>query len=393
MIFLRNLLRGWGLSFAVWGGLALLLATERVRIDGVEWVEALRPIGGDLLAWALITPLIFLLAARFPIEKSSWHYTLPIHLLAGAASLALVLGAHRLVAGPFQVPEPPRRQFQGPPWGPPDPSRRPELQRPPRYGARPLGPPDMAGMPRREPRPRFRDDWFFRMRLPLHLPLVVVLVVAGHAVHFYRRGAEREKQALELEASLAQARLDALKMQIQPHFLFNALNSIAALVHKDPEAADEMIGALSEFLRCTLHGKARHQVSLVEELEYVRRYLAIETVRFGDRLRCETDVPPETFGALVPMLILQPLVENAVRHGLSGTAGPARITITARRIDDRLRIVVEDNGTGFGPESAERIGLANTRARLRELHGEAAEVNLGTGPGCKVELLLPFQVP
>jgi LytS/YehU family sensor histidine kinase len=236
-------------------------------------------------------------------------------------------------------------------------------------------------------------EWFYRLRLPLHLPVWFIVIAASHALYFYRRGQEKERQALELAAGLAQARLDALKMQIQPHFLFNALNSIAALVHKDPAAADEMIGALSEFLRCTLAGSARQEVPLLEELEFVRRYLAIELVRFGDRLQCELDVPPETFGALVPMLILQPLVENAVRHGLSTVSGPASLTIRARREREMLRIVVADNGPGPGSGGGEGIGLANTRARLRELHGDKSRVEIRTDGGCTVEINLPFRIP
>jgi LytS/YehU family sensor histidine kinase len=257
-------------------------------------------------------------------------------------------------------------------------------------GFRP-GPPGEPPPDAQPPRNAATPDWFFRYRLPRHLPILFVVFAMSHALFFYKRGQEREKQTLELTAGLAQARLDALKMQIQPHFLFNALNSIAALVHKDANAADEMIGALSEFLRCTLTSSARHEVPLLEELEFVRRYLAIELVRFGDRLQCTQDAPPETFGALVPMLILQPLVENAVRHGLSAVSGPARLTIRARRENGTLRLTVSDNGPGPGEKPEEGVGLANTRARLRELHGDAARVEIRTADGFTVELTLPFR--
>jgi len=389
----RPLLRGWCFSFAGWGALALLLAAQHVYFAGVSWTEALRPIAGECLAWAVVTPLLFLLTARLPVEKTTWRRAVPAQIAAGLAALGLVIGARALVAG--GLPEPPPRSFPPPAGG--HFGERPDF--PP--GQPPEGPPNISGPPRGPPGlrpPHGSLEWFFRLRLPLHLPMLLLVMVASHALHFYRRGQERERQALQLTAHLAQARLDALTMQIQPHFLFNALNSIAALVHKDADAADEMIGALSEFLRCTLHGSARREVPLIEELEYVRRYLAIEQVRFGDRLRYETDVPPETFGALVPMLILQPLVENAVRHGLSsapgpgGASGPARLSILARREDGELHLSVADNGAGLGQSANEGIGLTNTRARLRELHGEAGRVELRAGNGCTVELVLPFRI-
>jgi hypothetical protein len=340
-----------------------------------------------------------------PIEKATWKRAVPAQIAAGLAALALVVGARAMVAGGLPKPPPPPRSQSGdlrpPPQagleGPPGPEFGPPeggFQPGPGPGL-PGGPPFRRGAP--PPPLHGSADWFFRLRLPLHIPMLLLVMVVSHALYFYRRGQERERQALQLTAHLTQARLDALTMQIQPHFLFNALNSIAALVHRDADAADEMIGALSDFLRYTLHGKARREVPLVEELEYVRKYLAVEQVRFGDRLRFENDVPPETFGALVPMLILQPLVENAVRHGLSGAHGGeggnelARLTITARKEGGELRVTVADNGTGMDGNASEGVGLTNTRARLRELHGEAGRVELRTGNGCAVELVMPFR--
>src|SRR5579862_2006592 len=366
---MSTLVRGWCLSFAGWGSLVLLLAAQHVYFAGVSWGEAMRPVAGDCLAWAFATPLLFLLTARLPVEKSTWRRAIPAQIAAGVAALALVVGARFLVAGNLhEPPRPPEMRMEPP-----------SLER----GRHPPPPPT----------PARGWGWFFRLRLPLHLPVLLLIVLGSHALYFYRRGQERERQAFQLTAHLTQARLDALTMQIQPHFLFNALNSIAALVHRDPDAADEMIGALSEFLRSTLHGSARREVPLAEELEYVRRYLAVEQVRFGDRLRCETVVPPETFGALVPMLILQPLVENAVRHGLRNAQGPARIAITARRGSEELRLSVADNGAGAAKSfSEEGIGLTNTRARLRELHGEAGRVEIRAGAGYTVEIILPFRL-
>jgi hypothetical protein len=386
---LATLLRGWAFCLPAWGALSFVLALQMTYGSPMPLLEALRVTWADWLGWALAAPLLYLLTTRLPVEKATWHRALPAHLLAGIAAVAMGVGVHSL----FGVPPRPSPIFS-PADIPPGmrPGSDPNL--PPGFHPEPPGPPPQPGF-RKPPRPPGMSgpDWFFRHRLPLHLPALFIVLAAAHALYFYKRGQERERQALELAAGLAQARLDALKMQIQPHFLFNALNSIAALVHKDPAAADEMIGALSEFLRCTLAGSARQEVPLLEELEFVRRYLAIELVRFGDRLKCEQTVPPETFGALVPMLILQPLVENAVRHGLSSVTGPALLKISARVEQGMLHLVVADNGPGPGSKSGEGIGLANTRARLRELHGDKARVELRTDGGCAIEISLPFRTP
>ncbi|MEI8341828.1 MAG: histidine kinase, partial [Verrucomicrobiota bacterium] len=378
---LRILLRGWCYCLPAWGALSLALSLQLSHVASMPLVEAFRVTSVDWLGWAVVSPFLYLLTTWLPLEKATWRRALPAHLLGGVIAIALVICVRSLFGVPPRLPQgfPPNLRH-GPPRGI-------DLNQPPDFHPEPPGPPPQPGFyPHPNPQPggsprMTGPDWFFKTKLPLHLPVFLVILAAAHALYFYKRGQERERQTLELTAGLAQARLDALKMQIQPHFLFNALNSIAALVHKDPVAADEMIGALSEFLRCTLAGSARQEVSLLEELEFVRRYLAIELVRFGDRLQCEQDVPPETFGALVPMLILQPLVENAVRHGLSSVTGPARLTIRARRERDTLKIIVADNGPGSGSDAGEGIGLANTRARLQELHGNRAQVEIRTDGG------------
>ena len=180
----------------------------------------------------------------------------------------------------------------------------------------------------------------------LRLPVYLMILSIGHAAHFYRRSQERERRELELSASLAKARADALKMQLQPHFLFNALNSIAELVHRDPQAADAMIGALSDLLRLTLETSGEQELPLRREMDAVERSVAIEQVRFGDRIRVETDIPADTAAALVPNFLLQPLVENAIRHGLQPQSSAGELKITARREGEQLRIEVADNGIG-----------------------------------------------
>jgi len=383
---LNTLLRGWSFCLPVWIVLSLLLALQLAHVASMPMMDALRVTAADWFGWVVVSPLLYLLTKRLPLEKGSWHRALPAHLLAGFAAILIIIGMHFLIGMP---PRPPGREIQREHRPEPDQelTHKLHLEGPGQRLTQPFPkPPNHEG-----PRARIFPEWFYRLMLPFFLPVYFVVLTGAHALYFYKRGQEREKKALELASGLVQARLDALKSQIQPHFLFNALNSIAALVHKDPAAADEMIGALSEFLRCTLAGSARQEVPLLEELEFVRRYLAIELVRFGDRLKCEQDIPPETFDALVPMLILQPLVENAVRHGLSAISGPAQLTIRARREEQMLRIEVADNGPGPGSETGEGIGLANTRARLRELHGDKAHVELRTSGGCTVEITLPYR--
>lgn len=228
------------------------------------------------------------------------------------------------------------------------------------------------------------------------MPIYWVIVSVVHALTYYRRSQERERKALELTASLAQARLQALKMQLQPHFLFNALNAIATLVHKDPHAADDMIGNLSELLRQALDSSELQEVPLRKELEFLDCYLEIEQMRLGDRLRVEKQIAPDTLDAHVPVMILQPLVENAVRHGIEPSRAPGVVTVCAERQGELLQLTVRDSGAGARASTvnADRpgIGLANTRARLQELYGAGAQFVMQpvTATGFTVELRIPF---
>jgi len=159
-------------------------------------------------------------------------------------------------------------------------------------------------------------------------------------------------------------------MQIHPHFLFNTLNSIAALLHKDVEAADRMIARLGDFLRLTLNSSNAQIVNFEEELNFLKCYLDIEHIRFQDRLTVEMDIDPDALTAMVPNLILQPIVENALRHGVARQTDPGHITIRARREGERLIVRVDDNGPGLKVKSnGSGIGISNTRARLEQFYG------------------------
>ena len=225
--------------------------------------------------------------------------------------------------------------------------------------------------------------------LDFHVGIIVYWVILSLVLTFnyYRRTAL-------LETQLAQAQLQALKMQLQPHFLFNTLTAIAELMHIDVEKADRMITRLSELLRLTLQHVGTQQVPLSRELDFLQRYLEIEKIRFGDRLSVILDVQNDALNTNVPTLLLQPLVENAVRHGVAPRVGPGTIRIGAARHNGHLRLTVQDDGPGIKDDPDHRsdsgIGLANTRARLEQLYGGRHTFtlrNLETG-GLSVEITI-----
>jgi|ERR1700733_3615031 two-component system LytT family sensor kinase len=223
-----------------------------------------------------------------------------------------------------------------------------------------------------------------------------MILFANHALEFYRRYSDGELRTSHLESQLAQAELRALKMQLQPHFLFNTLHAISALIHQDPEAADSMIARLSDLLRLTLHNVGHQEVLLKQELELLQKYLEIEQSRFRDRLKVEIGVDPGTLDARVPNLILQPLVENAIRHGIAAKADAGRIQIKSTRDNGMLRIQIIDDGPGLpnGQNGAvkEGVGLSNTRARLQQLYGERYKFEMANGDkgGLRISLVIPF---
>jgi len=241
--------------------------------------------------------------------------------------------------------------------------------------------PDEEREPLRRPPPfdPVRFAWFrFFDRARFAVPIYWMLVAGAHAVAQQRRSVERERRALRAEALLAEARLMALQAQLNPHFLFNTLNTITQLVYDNPEAAEEMITSLSELLRAVLATQHRREVTLDEEIELLERYCAIQKVRFADRLSIEYDIEPSAANVAVPTLLLQPLAENAIKHGITPDRAPGRVCIRAHtKKQNTLCIEIAD--TGGRPEGApdeagknlefhEGVGLANTRARLETLY-------------------------
>jgi ligand-binding sensor domain-containing protein/two-component sensor histidine kinase len=242
-------------------------------------------------------------------------------------------------------------------------------------------------------RPRFTQTvWFGVLIGILILSLIIVIWFA------YKRDRDRELQASQLESKLTHAQMQILEMQLQPHFLFNTLNGIMVLIKNEPDMASRMIARLSEFLRLTLESAGEQEVTLRRELDYLNRYVQIEQLRFGDRLTVEQHINPDDMEALVPNLILQPLVENAIRHGVSKRRGPAVIRVEAIRENGSLTIHIRDNGEGLrttrGEGVKEGIGLKNTRSRLQYLYGDAQQCNLTSPPegGVDVALTIPYHM-
>ncbi len=228
--------------------------------------------------------------------------------------------------------------------------------------------------------------------------LPYLLMTAGaHALGLARRAHVRQHRADQLQAQLAEARLQVLAAQLRPHFLFNALNAVASLLHRDPDAAERMLARLGDLLRQSLESDGRQEVTLREEQQALAPYLDIERTRFGPRLQVEWQLAPEVLEARVPHLALQPLVENAIRHGLAPKAEPGRVRITAERDGDALRVQVQDDGVGLPAEASPSrgggVGLSNLRARLATLYGARAALELrpGTPRGAIAELCLPLR--
>ena len=239
------------------------------------------------------------------------------------------------------------------------------------------------------------DNYFQITNLVIQYLIYCAIVLALRVWQHYLDAQQRELRTSQLEALLAQTRLQMLSMQLQPHFLFNTLNTIAELVHQQPAAAERMIGGLSHLLRETLHAGLVDRVPLSQELALLDRYIEIQRARFGDRLTVTVTVPDEANHALVPTLLLQPLVENAIRHGIGARAGAGHIEITAAKNGGQLQIAIADDGPGLPSGSLPGgIGLDNCRSRLQTLYGENAFAlsiaNRPTG-GAIVTVSLPWQ--
>ncbi len=386
---LRRQASSWALILALWVLLVLALSGALVFVRGVPWAEALNISLRNWYPWILLAPAVAWLGFRFPFERDRLKTSVPVHL-AACLLCAIIM---ELLVGP-----PPNRfgPLPGPgyraPGSLPNPYERPDesFGAPPHFNP-PTGQPFSPMMARGTP-PRYRFLNALLIHAQMSIPVYWVIVSIVQALRFYQRSQDRERKAVELEARLAQAKLQALHMQLQPHFLFNTLNAISMLVHKDPQVADEMIANLSDLLRASLNTKAS-EITLAQEIELLNKYLAIQQVRFADRLSITKNLEAHALQEKVPALILQPLVENAIKHGLEPKAGPGKLEIHAAIQDGFLRIRVEDDGVGSAKPGGENhgIGLANTRDRLRELYGPEARLILSSASpgGFSAQIVIP----
>jgi signal transduction histidine kinase len=349
----------WAIVFGVWTVLAFLFTammyyTQLLSDKPWTWREAAKSQFLYPYIWAFGTLIVLRLARRFPLERPRVKRHLLYHFLFATLSAVIVSGGWQIINHLL--------------FAPPD----------------------------RTYTPLVTLRWII-FNSSENYGVYGLILVFSHASSYYRRYREGELRAVQLQAQLSQAQLQALKMQLHPHFLFNTLHSISALVHKDPEAADRMIARLGDFLRLTLENSGTQEVTLQKELEFLQCYLEIERIRFQDRLTTRMEIDSRSLDSRVPNLILQPIVENALRHGIAPRSTPGRIEISAKRSNGSVRIEVKDNGPGISAISAtngrfrEGLGLTNTRARLEQLYGEAHRFELANDPhgGLTVTLEIP----
>jgi two-component system, LytTR family, sensor kinase len=337
-----------GIVFGSWTALALfftgqLYYTYLLSEKPLTWRYAASQQFIYPYLWAVGTLVVLWLANRFPLEGRAWWRSAVFHLLSATFFVVLISGTFQIVFQSINSPEKPFRLSLTLQWIIFNSSEN--------YG------------------------------------IYGLILLLNQVFRYYRRYREGELRASQLENRLTHAQLQALKMQLHPHFLFNTLHSISALLHRDPETADRMIARLGDFLRLTLDNSGAQEVSLQKELEFLKCYLDIERVRFQDRLTTSLDVEPRALDSRVPNLILQPIVENALRHGLSQRAAPGHLEISAKRDNGSLRIQVKDNGpglsaiTGSKTNKREGLGLSNTKARLEQLYGAAHRFSIENAPG------------
>jgi two-component system LytT family sensor kinase len=355
------LLQRWpvrlGLIWGVWTVMAFFFATQDYMLyyheeKPVPFKRAIFVEGLACVLWALSTPLVLWLARRFRIERNNWRRRVPLQFAMGLGLISTLMIIDYVVY--------------------------------------------MFGTGRPENLTALRIAQFLIYELDRWLLIYGVIVLSSHAFNYYRSFRKGELNAAQLRTQLATAQLEALKMQLHPHFLFNTLHSISALLNQDVEAARTMISRLGDFLRMTLENAGTQEVPLQQEIEFLNGYLAIERIRFQDRLTTNVDIDPSVLDVSVPNLILQPIVENAMRHAIATTTNQGRIEIIATARNGMLRIQVKDNGPGLltvtTPGNLKQgVGLANTRARLERLYGSNHRFELANEPagGFVVTLEIP----
>jgi two-component system LytT family sensor kinase len=364
----RTLLKGWLVSFICWGCVAAVMMLRSFMLGrgslAPDIVAALR----DWLPWAILTPLLFGLVARVPIMRRNWRFRTVLHACCAILIVAAVHFWKDLVDPSLHGASHSRwheHAFgEGPPPG--------DFFRPP--------PP---GSPQGHPPPSHSDLLF---ALSFEFPIYLMIISAAHTLYFYRRGEIRKGQ-------LAAAHLQTLQSRLQPHFLFNTLNTIAGLVHKSPDKAEMVLTMLSDLLRLSLESTSATQVTLEHELNFVQKYLGIMQVRYERRVQYELEIAPDTLAACVPTLLLQPIVENAIKYGIEPNPDGGKVTIRTWRSGDSLCVNVSNTDSAL-PRSkifAEGLGISNTRERLREFFGNAASLTLDNRDDVTIAIVVPFR--
>jgi two-component system, LytTR family, sensor kinase len=365
---IQGILRNYVWYFCIWTVLGIFFFSQAIvqkflSREPTPWQHYLVSWLVGVYLWALLTPFVLWLGHRFPIERHNWVPRLAIHLPISIGISFAQLFVESIVLYHLHV--------------------FPTL---------------MTGLV---------PTFVFLLTLGFHQGIMTYFLLLGaqYGLDYYHKYLEREKQALRLElntaqlrSQLAHAQLSALKMQLQPHFLFNTLNAIMVLVRQQKgKQAEEMLAGLGDLLRCVLEDVDAQEVSLRRELEYLQLYLSIERVRFPDRLRVEIVADQSILDAAVPQMGLQPIVENAIRHGIGRSSAAGRVQINAIRLNDSLEIKIIDDGPGLADKSAidgNGIGLSNTRSRLQQLYGDGARLNVENGEagGVVVTMLLPYHL-
>lgn len=337
--FLRSPWRTWVLFLMGWAALALLFAPETYVYflfggRSIDWRETLSLTVVNAAVALIFLPLIVWLTRTYPIERKTWPRAMLIHLPACLLFSISHSCLYWLAC----------------------------------YASHSVG-----------------RTLFFRFQP--NLLTYWAIVGFTQALDYFQRYTERERQ-------LARAQLLLLKSQLHPHFLFNTLHTVSAMMHEDVAAADHMVNRLSELLRITLDNIGVHEVPLRHELDFVKKYVEIEQVRYSDAFHLETNIDPSTLDALVPSMVLQPLVENSIRHGFDLKGNRGRIEIAAQKQGSMLLLCVADNGRGVtgGVLTRKGLGIGNTEQRLRQLYGDQQSFQIDAAQGFKIAMSLPFRL-
>ncbi|WP_340677999.1 histidine kinase [Paraglaciecola sp.] len=344
------------LIIVAWTFIGLLLATQAwlsfsMRGESIAWWLPITIWFSWAYLWALLTPLAIKLVERFPLVPPNLPFALIVHLLSGVAIAAFNLALFAAIA--------------------------------PLVGSTNVS-----------------TNWlstFFQLMgstFLLNLPVYWLIVGIMQTLHLARSARQREQRSLKLEKQLIDAKMLTLRAQLQPHFLFNALNTVSVLMREDVEIADQILIQLSRLLRRAIDASASQKVKLRDEIDFLESYLLIEKTRFSNRLSYLVNIEPVLLDAYVPSLILQPLIENAVQHGLSGLNRAGYIEINGFLGSNTLKLSVLDNGVGMDKSASERVGLLNTRTRLQLLYGKehSFELTNNDNGGLTVTLIIPLEM-